>query len=94
MNNPLKTRGSPRERSINRTLKSLSENLPTAFGDETAEAAGADDHHDTPTLRWKVSQYSPIAAVNTGRLCPAEWAGSRGGEGHCTDPQPVSVSML
>jgi hypothetical protein len=50
MNNPLKTRGSPRERSTNRRLKSLGKDLSTAIGDEAAEAPGGNGHHDTPTL--------------------------------------------
>jgi hypothetical protein len=94
MNNPLETRGSPRERSTNRALKSLGENLPPAFGDEAAEAPGADGQHDTPTLRWKVGQYAPISAVDTGRPCPAERAGSSRIEGRRTDPQPVRLGFI
>jgi hypothetical protein len=50
------------ERAIHRRLKSLGEDPLTAIGMDTAEPAGADGQHNTPSLRWKIGQCSPIAA--------------------------------
>ena len=93
MNNSLKTRGPACEWGTNRGLKSFGENLPTAIGDEAAEATGADGHHNTAALRWKVGQCSPISAVDMGRPGPAEWADCGHVEGCCSDSQLVGLGF-
>jgi hypothetical protein len=64
MHNPLETRCPAREWAAYRCLQSFGENQLTAISGDTAEPARADAHHNMPSLRWKIGQRAPVAAVD------------------------------
>jgi hypothetical protein len=52
----------------------------------------ADGHHNTPSLRWKISQCSTITAVDTGGHCSTDRARGSHAEG-CASIRSLSASV-
>jgi hypothetical protein len=93
MHNPLETRCPAREWAGYRCLQSFGENPLTAISGDTAEPARADAHHNTPSLRWKIGQRAPVAAVDARRHRPAKRAGGGRGDRSRDNQQPVGLDL-
>lgn len=72
---------------------SFGEDPLTTVGKDTAEPTGADAHHNSPSLRWKIGQRPSVSAVDAGGHCPADRAGSGPADGACINPQFIGLGF-